>query len=76
MNWKEWHDWKEKKYIAAVFFIIVYVLTIPWRNYDSFFDTSQGITIWMHLTLIVAGIIVLLVGLKIIEMIVKYFLKK
>jgi len=70
MNWKEWVDWKEKKYIAIVGFIIAYIITIPWRNYDRFFDTSQGIFIWMHLVLIVAGVIVLLILLKVMEVVV------
>jgi len=76
MNWQEWYDWKGRRLIAVVLFVIAYVLTIPIRDYDSFFDTSQGVTIWMHLTLIVAGVIVLLVFMKIVEMIVKKFILK
>ena len=74
MNWKQWVDWKEKKYIAAIGFILAYIITIPWRNYDSFFDTTQGVTIWMHLTLIIAGVIVILTLLKIIEVIIKKYI--
>ncbi len=74
MNWKEWHDWEQRRFLAVVFFIIAYIVTSPWRNYDNFFDTSQGVTIWMHLILIVAGIIVLLIGLKIFEIIIKKFI--
>jgi len=65
------------KYIAVVLFIVAYIATIPVRGYeflDRFVDTTQGVTIWMHLTLIVAGIIVLVVGLKILEIIVKKFI--
>jgi len=79
MNWKKWIAWKEKKYIAIVGFILAYIVTIPIRDYsflDAFVDTTQGVTIWMHLTLIIAGIIVLLIGLKILEIIIKSFLKK
>jgi len=80
MNWKEWVDWKEKKYIAVVGFIIAYVLTIPWRNYESliggFVDISQGVPLWAHLMIIVFGLVVLLVLLKILEMIVRGVLKK
>ena len=74
MNWKEWYNWKEKKYIAVIGFIIAYILTIPWRNYNSFFDTTQGVTFWMHLKLIIAGIIVLLILMKIFEVLVKKYI--
>jgi hypothetical protein len=76
MNWKEWVAWKEKKYIAVGGFILAYIVTIPIRNYDKFFDTTQGVTIWMHLILIIAGVVVILILLKIIEVIMKYSLKK
>jgi len=80
MNWEEWVDWKEKKYIAVGGFIIAYVLTIPWRNYESliggFVDVSQGVPLWAHLMIIVVGVIVLLVGLKVIEEVVKRVLRK
>ncbi|MBR9701967.1 hypothetical protein GOV13_03520 [Candidatus Pacearchaeota archaeon] len=71
MNWQTWLDWKGKKHIAVIGFILAYILTIPWRDYDSIFDTSQGVTIWMHLTLIAAGLIVLLIGLKLLEVVVE-----
>ena len=74
MNWEEWVASKKKKYIAVVLFILAYIATIPWRDYSSFFDTTQGVTIWMHLTLIVIGLVVLLIGLKIIEVIVKKYI--
>lgn len=73
MNWKEWCNWEERNYIAVILFIIAYIITIPWRNYDTFFDTTQGVTIWMHLTLIIGGIIVLIIGLEVIEAIVEKF---
>ncbi|HUW44137.1 MAG TPA: hypothetical protein VMV95_04225 [Bacillota bacterium] len=76
MYWKKWVDWKEKKYVAIFLFIIAYILTIPLRNYDSFFDISQGVKIWMHLIMIIVGVIVILILLKIIELIIKHFLKK
>ena len=72
MNWKEWGSWKERKYIAAILFIIAYILTIPIRGYeflDRFIDTTQGVPIWMHLIIIVIGVIVVMVLHKIIEMI-------
>ncbi len=74
MNWKQWRDSKEKYYIAVIGFIIAYLLTIPWRNYEflnRFIDISQGVPIWAHLILIVIGLIVLIIGLKIIEFMVK-----
>ena len=74
MDWKKWVDWKEKKYIGVVGFIILYILTIPIRDYgflDSFIDTTQGVPIWAHLILIVFGLVVLIILLKVIEMIVK-----
>ena len=76
MNWKQWYDWKERRLIAVVLFVVAYTLTIPIRDYgflDSFFDTSQGVAIWIHLILIVAGVIILLIGLKMLEVIVKKF---
>lgn len=79
MNWKEWVAWKEKKYIAVIFFILAYIVTIPWRGYeflDSFIDTTQGVPIWAHLIVIAFGLVVLMILLKVIEMVVKYFLKK
>lgn len=61
-------------------FIIAYVLTIPWRNYEKlvggFVDISQGVPIWVHLVIIVIALIFLLILLKILEMIVKLFLKR
>ena len=75
MNWKEWVAWKEKKYLGVVGFIILYILTIPIRNYESliggFVDITQGVPIWAHLMLIVAGSIFFLILLTIIEIIVK-----
>ncbi|MGB6339783.1 MAG: hypothetical protein WBF32_08410 [Candidatus Aminicenantaceae bacterium] len=79
MNWKEWLAWKEKKYIAIVLFIVAYVLTIPIRDYeflDAFIDTTQGVPIWAHLIIIVVGSVVLIILLKVIEIIVKYLIKK
>jgi len=66
-------NWKERKLVAVVFFIIAYIITIPWRDYASFFDISQGITMWMHLTLIIAGSIVLLILMKVAKVLVKRF---
>ncbi len=74
MNWKEWGSWKEHKFIAAILFIIVYILTIPIRGYeflDGFIDTTQGVPIWMHLIIIIVGIVVVMILHKMIEVIVK-----
>jgi len=80
MNWKKWVAWKEKKYIAVIGFILAYIVTIPWRNYERllgrFVDISQGVPIWAHLIPIVIGLTVLLIGLRILEIIVKSVLKK
>jgi len=79
MNWKKWVAWKEKKYIAVILFILAYIVTIPIRGYeflDRFIDTTQGVPIWMHLIVIIVGVIILLILMKIIEMIVKSVLKK
>jgi len=79
MNWKEWVVWKEKKYIAVVLFIILYIVTIPWRGYEflsGFVDISQGVPIWAHLTLTVFGLIVLLILLKMVEWVVKRVLER
>ncbi len=75
MNWKQWVASKKKMYIGVVLFIIAYILTIPWRNYERLLrgsvDISQGVPIWVHLILIVIGLIVFIILLKIIEFIVK-----
>ena len=76
MNWKEWATWKEKKYLAVALFVVAYALTIPLRNYrflEGIVDISQGVPIWAHLMIIVAGSIVLVGGLWVIEVIVKKF---
>ncbi len=74
MNWEGWYHWKKRRLITIILFIIAYIVTIPIRDYGGFFDITQGITIWMHLTLIIVGIIVLLVLMKIIEVLVKKFI--
>jgi hypothetical protein len=79
MNWKGWVAWKEKKYITVVLFIIVYILTIPIRNYsflEGFFDITQGVPILAHLTVIIIASIIILIGLWIIEIIIKEFVLK
>jgi len=79
MDWKEWVAWKEKRYIVVILFVIAYVLTIPTRNYDfltGFIDTTQGVPMVVHLVIIIVGLIILMALIKLIEMIVKYFLKK
>ena len=79
MNWEKWVASKEKKYIGIILFILAYIVTIPIRDYgflSGFVDISQGVPIWGHLIVIAFGIIVFLILLKILEMIVKYFLKK
>ena len=77
MNWEEWYSWKERKFIAVILFILAYVLTIPIRGYeflDGFIDTTQGVPIWVHLIIIVAGSIVVIILHTIIEIIIKRFL--
>lgn len=79
MNWEEWVTWKNRDLIAVIFFIIAYILTIQIRDYsflESSFDISNGIPIIAHIALIVIGAIVLIILLKIITIIIKYFLKK
>ncbi len=75
MNWKQWVTWKEKYYIAIIGFIIAYILTIPWRDYGGLLggsvDISQGVPIWVHIIIIVIGLIVFIILLKLIEFIVK-----
>jgi|SaaInlStandDraft_4_1057021.scaffolds.fasta_scaffold131789_2 hypothetical protein len=63
---------KEHSIIAIIGFIVLYILTIPIRDYSSFFDISQGITIWMHLILIIIGITILLILLALIHAIMKF----
>ena len=77
MDWEEWCSWKKRKYIAAILFILAYILTIPIRGYeflDGFIDTTQGVPIWVHLIIIVVGAIVVIVLHRIIEIIVKRFI--
>lgn len=77
MNWEEWYYWKKKKYIAVIFFILAYIVTIPIRGYEflnRFIDTTQGIPIWMHLIIIFVGAIFLLILLKVLEIIVKKYI--
>ena len=79
MNWKEWVSSKEKYYLAVILFILAYIATIPIRNYEflnNFIDTTQGVSFLVHLKLVIAGLIVLVVLLKTIEIIVKYIIKK
>jgi len=74
MNWKEWADSKKKRYFAVAGFIVAYLLTIPIRDYsflDDIVDVSQGVPLVAHLGVIVVGVVVILIGLWIIEMIVK-----
>ncbi len=78
MNWKQWVDWKEKKYIVVVGFALAYLLTIPIRDYsflEGIFDISQGVPVMAHLIIIVVVSVVLLILLKIIEIVVGSFLK-
>ncbi len=77
MNWKEWYSWKQRKFIAAILFILAYILTIPIRGYeflDSFIDTTQGVPIWAHLIIIIIGVIVVMILHKILEIIVKRYI--
>ena len=77
MDWEEWCSWKKREYIAAILFILAYILTIPIRGYeflDGFIDTTQGVPIWVHLIIIVVGAIVVIVLHRIIEIIVKRFI--
>ena len=75
MNWNQWIASKKKLYFGVIGFIIAYILTIPWRNYEKILggsvDISQGIPIWIHLIIIVIGSIVFIILLKLIEFIVK-----
>ncbi len=75
MNWQQWIASKKKLYIGVVGFIIAYILTVPWRNYEKLLrgsiDTSQGVPIWVHLMLIVIGVIVFIILLKIVEFTIK-----
>ena len=74
MDWKEWANLKEKKYLAVALFAVAYVLTIPIRNYDflrGFVDITQGVPVWAHLMVIAAGSVFLVVALWVIEMIAK-----
>jgi len=63
---------KKQGIVAIIGFIFLYILTIPIRDYSSFFDISQGITIWMHLILIAAGIIVLMILLTLMSSLTKF----
>ncbi len=74
MNWKQWVASKKWIYVGIVLFIVSYILTIPWRNYERLLrgsvDISQGVPIWVHLVIIVIGIIVFIVLRKVLEFIV------
>ena len=77
MNWEKWYYWKKRRFIIVILFILAYIVTIPIRGYeflDRFIDTTQGVPIWMHLIIIIVGVIVLLILIKIIEMIVKRYI--
>ena len=76
MNWKEWYSMKYRKLIAAVLWIIAYILTIPIRGYeflDGLFDTTQGVPLSAHLIIITVGVIVTMMFHWLIETIVKRF---
>ena len=79
MNWEEWSNWKERRLITVILFILAYILTIPIRGYeflDKFIDTTQGVPIWIHLMIIVVGSVVAILLLKIIDVIVKKTISK
>jgi len=74
MNWKQWANWKEKKYIAVIGFIIAYLVTIPIRNYEfleNFINITNGVPILAHLIIILFGSLIVIVLLKIIENVVE-----
>jgi hypothetical protein len=75
MNWNQWVASKKKIYLGVVFFIIAYTLTTPWRNYERLLgisvDISQSVPMWVHLIIIVIGLIIFITLLKIMEFIVK-----
>ena len=77
MDWNKWYSWKQCKFVAAILFIIAYILTIPIRGYeflDGLIDISQGVPIWAHLVIIIFGVIVMLILHTILEIIVKRFI--
>ena len=77
MNWREWYSRKRRRLIAAILFVIAYILTIPIRGYeflDGFIDTAQEVPIWVHLIIIIVGVIVVIILHKIIEIIVKRYI--
>ena len=69
MDWKDWYSRKYSKYVAALLWIIAYIITIPIRGLN--------IQVEGHLSIIIIGAIVVIILHKIIEVIVrKYILKR
>ncbi len=66
MDWKSWYSRKYSKYVAAMMWIVAYILTIPIRGLD--------IQIEGHLSIIIIGAIVVMILHKIIEIIVKKYI--
>lgn len=63
MNWEKWYSRKQRKPIAAILWVIAYILTIPIRGLAF----SMG----EHLVVIIIGVIVVMILHTIIEIIVK-----
>ena len=79
MNWEQWLDWKQRKPITVILFILAYIITIPIRGYEflkGVFDLSQGVPLEAHLLIIVIGSIVVVIFHQILEFIVKKFMVK
>jgi len=77
MKRKDWYSRKYCKYVAAMFFIIAYILTIPIRGYEfleGLFDISQGVPLEAHLFIIFIGATFVMALYWLIEIFINRFL--
>jgi len=71
-----WNSWSltKKITIGSVMFIILYILTIPIRDY-SFLDVEK-VTIFMHTLIIFVALVVYSILIVIIDFVVRILMKK
>ena len=69
-NWSLTKKWR----IGVILLIILYILTIPVRDYS--FLNVEGVTVWMHLLIILGLVVFYSILLFIFDKILKFILRK
>ena len=66
----KWEDWslKKKIFLGSIGFIVLYILTIPIRDYGSF--GIDGPSLLNHLAFIVVGVVVYTILISIISVVI------